>query len=130
MPSATLDTIRFWPSQVTEVTGWVSGSVAVSALVAMFHTSTLASDVPAARLLPSGLNATVLTQFVAPVSVPSGTALPGLPLPVPAPAPASRHSHTFLSRLDAASSLPSGLNVTPETCMAGPVSGIRANATG
>ena len=127
VPAASVDTMRSGPSQVTEVTGWASGSVADSARVAMFHTSTLASEVPAARLCPSGLNATALTQFVAPVKVPSGTALPDCPAARAAP---SRHNHTFLSRLDAARSRPSGLNATPETCMAGPVSGIPANRTG
>src|SRR5215471_10327241 len=119
VPSASPDPISPGRYQATEVTGCVCGSVAVSARVARFHTSTLASDVPAARDRPSGLNATVLAQFVAPVSAPSGLARP----------PPSFHSHTFMSWLAAASIRPSGLNATPETKEAGPVSGVPGSGT-
>ena len=50
VPSASPDATRPGPSQATEVTGCGRGSVAVSARVAVFQTSTLASDVPAAMV--------------------------------------------------------------------------------
>src|ERR1700723_2434575 len=102
MPSAAEAAIWFWPSQVTEVTGCGWSSVAVIALVARFHTSTLASEVPAASDRPSGLKATVFTQSVAPPSVPSGAAVRRLAR--------TDQSQTLWSSLVAASVLPSGLN--------------------
>ena len=63
-----------------------------------FHTSTLGvGRCPAATDVPSGLNATVFTQFTAPVRVPSG----GWPC-----RPLSRHSQSLWSWLAAASRLP------------------------
>ena len=74
VPSASPAASRPVPSQASEVTGCGAGSVAVSARVARFHTSTLASEVPAATTVPSGLNATAFSQFTAPARVPSGMA--------------------------------------------------------
>ena len=85
VPSASPAASRPVSSHASEVTGCAQGSVAVSARVARFHTSTLASEVPAATVLPSGLNATAFSQFTAPVRVPSGTAWP----------PPMRHSHSL-----------------------------------
>src|ERR1700722_15759817 len=120
VPSAPAATTRPAPSQATDVTGCGCGSVAVIFRVLMLHTSTLATDVPAASDWPSGLNATVFAQLVAPVSAPSGTARSA----------ATRHSQTLKSLLDAASSCPSGLNATPETEAPGPRNGIPASGTG
>ena len=73
--------------------GW--GSVAVSARVARFHTSTSSSLLPAAMDVPPGLNATAFTQLVAPVSGgPASTARRGL---------ATFHSQTLWSLPPAAS---------------------------
>ena len=49
-------------AQASEVTGCGWGSVAVSARVARFHTSTSSSLLPAAMDVPPGLNATAFTQ--------------------------------------------------------------------
>ena len=49
VPSASAAATRPAPSQATVVTGCGSAMVAVSARVAVFQTSTRASDVPAAR---------------------------------------------------------------------------------
>ena len=51
------------------MTGCGCGSVAVSERVDRFHTRTLASAVPAATDVPSGLNATAFSQFTAPVGL-------------------------------------------------------------
>ena len=116
VPSASPDASRPGPSQAIEVTGCGRGSVAMRFRLARLQMSTPASDVPAAMDVPSGLNATVLTQFVAPVSVPSWVA---------AGVPAARvHSHTLSSWLAAARVCPSGLNATAVTMAAGPVSGM------
>ena len=57
VPSASPAASRRFPSQASDVTGCGCGSAAVSERVARFHTSTLASAVPAATAVPSGLNA-------------------------------------------------------------------------
>jgi hypothetical protein len=90
--------------------------VAVSARVATFHTSTLASDVPAATVLPSGLNATPATRLRGPVSGPPPNGLGEA-------GSETFHSRTLLSALPAASVLPSGLNATDSAYPVAPASG-------
>jgi hypothetical protein len=80
--------------------------MAVSALVARFHTSTRSSLLPAASDPPPGPNDTAFTQSVAPASVPAGTGRDGR---------ATCHSQTLSSWLPAASVRPSGLNATEST---------------
>src|SRR5580692_4843985 len=116
VPSASPDTSRPGPSQAIEVTGCGVGSVAMRSQLARLQMITPASDVPAAMDVPSGLNASVLTQSVAPVSVPSWLAV-GV-------SAASVHSHTLSSWLAAARVCPSRLNATAVTMDAGPVSGM------
>src|ERR1700733_2913242 len=103
------------PSQASEVTGCGWGSSSVSRQPDTCHTCTSPSLLPAARPAPSGLNATALTQSVAPVS--------GGPADRGRPPPPTRHSHTFLSCDPAESRPPSGLNATEYTGPAGPSSG-------
>src|SRR5438552_2309691 len=126
VPSASEAAMRPAPSQVTEVTGCGAGSRAVSAREARFHVRTSASELPAASVAPSGLNATALTHVVALARLPSALALTAPPGPVPG---VSFHSHTLESRLEAASSRPSGANATPLTVAAGPFS-VAARAAG
>ena len=64
------------------------------------HSRTVPSPLPLANMLPSGLNATLLTQDVCPVSV-------SIDCPVTA-----SHSRTVLSSLPLASMAPSGLKAT------------------
>ena len=97
VPPASPAASRPVPSQASDVTGCECGSVAISERVDTFQTSTLATAVPAATCVPSGLNATAFSQFTEPVRVPSGMARPSL----------SRHSHSLWSWLAAASRLPS-----------------------
>ena len=85
-----------------------------------FQSRTVSSALPAASVLPSGLNATDCTYPAAPVSgLPSGAGCAGS---------ARSHNRTVSSALPAASVLPSGLNATEYTVFAGPVS--RASRTG
>ena len=77
------------------MTGCGCGSSAVSSPGPGFQTSTRPSLLPAARLRPSGLNATALTQSVAPVRAPSGAGRAGV---------ITFHNQTLASWLPAASS--------------------------
>ena len=79
----------------------------------MSHSRTVSSALPAASMVPSGLNATDSTYPAAPVSGrPSGLGEAGS---------AMSHSRTVSSALPAASIVPSGLNATEYTVLAGPV---------
>ena len=69
--------------------------------------------------MPSGLNATALSQLVAPASVPARTASDPFLVTF-----LTVHSQTFRSWLAAASVRPFGLNATPNTGPPGPVSGM------
>ena len=108
------------PSQASEVTGFSCGSCAASDLVAMSHTYTRLSLVPAASMPPDGLNATELTQSPGPLRKPCDTGRRG---------EATSHSQTLSSLLPAASTCPDGPNATDITMSAGPVSGL-PNDTG
>src|ERR1017187_1407261 len=107
------------PSQAREATGCGCGSDAAAARVARCQTRTWSSLLPAARPVPSGLNATVFTQFVAPVSGAAPTGRAGSLM---------FHSHTLSSWLPAASMVPSRLNATEVTSAAGPASGRPSSA--
>ena len=81
--------------------------------LARFHSQTLRSELPAARVCPSGLNATEVTVSVGPFrGRPSGVGRAGL---------ARFHSQTLWSELPAARIRPSGLNATEKTAFMGPV---------
>ena len=81
--------------------------------VVTFHSHTLSSPLPAARVRPSGLNATDLRRTCRPSgpvsSWPICTGCAGL---------ATFHSHTLSSALPAARVRPSGLNATELTSLA------------
>ena len=80
--------------------------------VAASHSRTVLSALPEARRVPSGLNATLDTASVWPVS--------GWPMGWPV---AASHSRTVLSSLPEAMRVPSGLNATLVTASVWPVSG-------
>ena len=85
-----------------------------------FHSRIVPSWLPAARVRPSGLNATELT-VVGPVR---GCPIwRGCPIGVARSGSVTFHSQIAPSPLPAARVCPSGLNATEPTLLVGPVSG-------